>query len=309
MTREIKTALSPYVRGSNSTKKIMRDVLIALLPAASVGILLFGTNAAVLLAVSVFVSVLSEYFWCIITGKANTLSDLSAAVTGLLFGMSLPAGVPLLQTAAGSFFAVFVIKCLFGGIGYNVVNPAIAARVVMLLSFSEVATPSYPAVVDTVSSATPLDVLTKGEIYSIADLLFGFRGGAIGEVCVIALILGGIYLLCRGVISWHIPVSYILSVFLMSLFYESGDYTLALSWTLSGSVLIGAIFMATDYVTSPTGRGGKLIFGVGCGALTSSIRLYGAYPEGVSFAILLMNLTVPLINALDESKVFGGGRG
>ena len=221
--------------------------------------------------------------------------------------MNLPANVPIWQCVIGSLFAVVVVKGLFGGLGNNPVNPAITARVFMLVAFSSMTKSAFPKIVDTVAGATPLSLAAEESAPSILNLFLGVHGGAIGETCAAALILGGIYLLVRRVITWQIPVAFIGTVFVCSLFMESFNATAALSMILSGGLMIGAIFMATDYVTSPVTAWGKIIFGVGAGLITFLIRYFGTYPEGVSFAILFMNIITPYINSWTKHKVFGTG--
>jgi electron transport complex protein RnfD len=250
--------------------------------------------------------VLLEALFNIITKKEQTIGDLSAALTGLLLALNLPAGIPIWQCVVGSVFAIIVVKCLFGGIGCNLVNPAITARVFMIVAFSSMVSQSYPTIVDTVSGATPLSSIAAGNTPKLTDLLLGLNGGAIGETCAIALLLGLVYLLVRRVISWHVPVSFVGTVFVLSLFMEGFDFVRALALILSGALFIGAFFMATDYVTSPTTPAGKVIFGVGAGLLTFLIRYFGVYPEGVSFAILFMNILTPYIDSWTAHKVFGG---
>ena len=303
MNRPMKLSVSPHIHSGRSTTSIMRDVLIALLPATVAGAVIFGLRALLVVAVCVAASVGFEAMYNLITKKDQTVGDLSAAVTGLLLALNLPANVPLWQCVVGSLFAIVVVKCLFGGIGCNPVNPAITARVFMLVSFGAMATAALPTAVDTASSATPL----SGGSASLTDLFLGLTGGAIGETCAAALLLGFVYLLVRRIISWHIPVAFIGSVYLFSLFMEGMDAMAALSAILSGGLLLGAIFMATDYVTSPTNAWGKIIFGVGAGLITFLIRYFGSYPEGVSFAILFMNIITPYINSWTRRKVFGVG--
>jgi len=204
-------------------------------------------------------------------------------------------------------FAIVVVKCLFGGIGCNPVNPAITARVFMLIAFGSMTVQAFPTVVDTVSSATPLSLSDKADMLSLLDMFLGLKGGAIGETCGLALLLGFVYLLIRRVITWHVPVAYIGTVFVCSFFMEGMDFTAALAMILSGGLFIGAIFMATDYVTSPSTAAGKLIFGLGAGLITFVIRYFGVYPEGVSFAILFMNILTPYIDSWTRHKVFGVG--
>ncbi|MBR7162237.1 MAG: RnfABCDGE type electron transport complex subunit D [Clostridia bacterium] len=306
MNRSLHLSVSPHIHSGNSTARIMRDVVISLLPALIAGTVIFGFRALLITAVCVVSAVLSEAVYNIIVKKDQTVGDFSAAVTGLLLALNLPSNIPLWQCAVGSVFAIVVVKCLFGGIGCNVVNPAITARVFMLVAFTSMTKYGFPVITDTVSGATPLAQFAKGETVSLFDLFFGLTGGAVGETCAAALLIGFAYLLIRRVITWHIPVSFIGTVFVLSFFKEGFDGAQALAMVLSGGLLIGAIFMATDYVTSPCTAKGKLIFGLGAGLITFLIRSFGSYPEGVSFAILFMNILTPYIDALTAHKVFGG---
>ncbi len=304
-----KVIITPHLKCRRHTRGVMTDVLIALVPATLAGCLIFGISAVLTLTVAVSFAVAAELVCCKIQKREQSIRDMSAVVTGLLLGLSLPATTPWWQTAVGSVFAVAVVKCIFGGLGFNTVNPAICARVFMILSFAEVLSYPVPRGADTVSSATPLEYLEAGADMSILKLFFGVRGGCIGEVCIAALLLGGAYLLYKKVIRIHIPAAYLGAVFLLSLIFEDGDVIRSLMWTLSGSCVLGAVFMATDYVSSPVTPTGKLIYGAGCGALTALIRFYGGYPEGVSFAILFMNFTVPFIETVTAKTVFGTKRG
>jgi electron transport complex protein RnfD len=303
MNRPLKISVSPHIHSGRSTAGVMRDVLIALLPATVAGAVIFGLRSLLVVALCVACSVGFEALFNLICKKDQTVGDLSAAVTGLLLALNLPANIPLWQCVIGSLFAIVVVKCLFGGIGCNPVNPAITARIFMLVSFGSMTTAALPSIVDTASSATPL----SGGAASLNDLLLGLRGGALGETCAVALLLGFVYLLVRRIISWHIPVAFIGSVYLFSFFMEGMDPMAALSAILSGGLLLGAVFMATDYTTSPTTPWGKIIFGLGAGLLTFLIRYFGTYPEGVSFAILFMNILTPYINSWTRRKVFGVG--
>lgn len=297
-----KIMVSPHIHSGKSTTGIMRDVLISLIPATVAGILIFGLRALLVITVCVLSSVAFEAVFNIIVKKQQTIGDLSAAVTGLLLALNLPADIPVWQCVIGSLFAIVIVKCLFGGIGQNLVNPAITARVFMLVAFTSIATPSFP--VDSVASATPL---VAEKMPSLLTLFIGNYGGAIGETSTAALLLGGIYLLIRRVISWHIPVVFIGTVFIFSLFMEGFNAIEALSLIMSGGVFIGAFFMATDYTTSPSTSWGKVIFGLGAGLLTCLIRYFGTYPEGVSFAILFMNILTPYISRWTRRKVFAAG--
>lgn len=324
MNNNLIVSTSPHFHGKASTSGIMRDVIIALAPAAIAAVVLFGWQALTIICVCVATSVLSEFLFNIICKKAQTVGDLSAIVTGLLLALTLPATASIWHCIVGSVFAIVVVKCLFGGIGCNFVNPAITARVFLLIAFSEALAggtrtlfqpdiASYPttdAVTGAsmiVSGATPLDAIKVGatNMPSLLDMLIGNRGGAIGETCAIALLLGFVYLLIRKVISWHTPVVYIGTVFVFSLIFKQ-DLTYAFYQVLGGGLLIGAIFMATDYVTTPITKLGKVIFALGCGLITVLIRFFGAYPEGVSFAILFMNIVTPYIEKLCAPKPMGG---
>ena len=297
-----KLTVSPHIHSGRSTSGIMLEVLIALLPATFMGAYIFGLRSLLVVALCMICSVGFEALFNLIMKREQTIGDLSAAVTGLLLALNLPANIPLWQCAVGSLFAIILVKCLFGGIGQNLVNPAIAARVFMLVAFGSMAKAAFPA--DAVASATPL---AAEKMPSLMDLFFGNHGGAIGETCAFALLIGGIYLLVRKIITWHIPVSFIATVFIFSLFLEGFDALAALGQVLAGGLLIGAFFMATDYVTSPETPWGKIIFGLGAGLLTCLIRYFGSYPEGVSFAILFMNILTPYITRRTRRKVFGTG--
>lgn len=308
MDNKLLLSVSPHIHCNNSTTKIMLDVIISLLPATIAGIIIFGLSALWAVVVTIAAAVLSEYIFNRIVKKKQSIGDLSAVVTGLLLALNLPANIPLWQAAVGAVFAIIVVKSIFGGLGCNVVNPAITARVFMLIAFGSLAKAAFP-VADAVSTATPLVQLAEGKAPKLADLFLGTTGGAIGETCALALLIGGIYLLARRVITWQIPVSFIGSVFVFALLLEGFDFTVALSQILSGGLFIGAFFMATDYVTSPSNAKGKLIFGLGAGLITALIRYYGNYPEGVSYGILLMNILNPYIEGWTPRKLFGvGGR-
>ena len=298
-----KLTVSPHIHSGRSTGRIMLDVIIALLPATVAGTVIFGLRSLLVVALCVGCCVGFEALYNLIVKKDQSIGDLSAVVTGLLLALNLPVNIPLWQCAIGSLFAIVVVKCLFGGIGQNLVNPAITARVFMLVAFGSMAAPAFPKA-DTVSSATPL---AAEKMPDLMTLFLGNHGGAIGETCAAALLLGGLYLLIRRVIRWEIPVLYIATVFVFSFFMEGFNALSALSMVLSGGLMIGAFFMATDYVTSPPTPWGKVIFGIGCGLLTCLIRYFGNYPEGVSFAILIMNVINPYICVWTRHKVFGVG--
>ncbi len=302
MSSMTKIAVSPHIHCGRSTGGIMRDVIISLLPVTIAGTVIFGLKSLLVIAVCVICCVAFEALFNLLTKREQTVGDCSAVVTGLLLALNLPADIPLWQCAVGALFAIIIVKCLFGGIGFNLVNPALTARVFMLIAFSSLAVTSFP--VDVTAGATPL---VAEEFPSLFELFFGKYGGAIGETCSVALFLGGIYLIIRRVITWHIPVVFIGTVFVFSLFMEGFDVLSALSLILSGGLFLGAIFMATDYVTSPATPAGKVIYALGAGLLTCLIRYFGTYPEGVSFAILFMNILTPYISKWTARKVFGTG--
>ena len=298
---------SPHIHSGASTRRIMLDVVIALLPATVAAVVLFGLKALLLIAVSVATSVISEFVFNLIVKQKQTVGDLSAVVTGLLLALNLPSTTTVWQTIVGASFAIIVVKCLFGGIGCNFANPAITARIMMIIAFSQVGGGSNPTGTDVVAGATPLEAIKNGDLDSLPsllDMLLGNRGGAIGETCAIALLVGGVYLIVRKVIGWHTPVVYIGTVFILSLIIKQ-DITVALYQMLGGGLVIGAVFMATDYSTTPTNTLGKVVFALGCGILTVVIRFWASYPEGVSYAILVMNILSPYIEKLCAPRPFG----
>lgn len=300
---------APHINSGASTSNVMRDVVIALLPATIASIVLFGIKALWIVLVCVVSALLSEFLFNLVCKKKQTIFDFSAVVTGLLLALNLSTNVPLWQCAIGSVFAIVVVKCLFGGLGKNIVNPAIAARVLMLLTFAAVAGGANPTIVEIQGSATPLESLNQGVIpagVSFTDLLLGTYGGAIGETCAIALLLGYVYLVTRKVIKWYVPVAFVGTVFVLVLVLNKFNIMLALNHVLAGGLLLGAIFMATDYVTTPINNVGKIVFCIGCGVLTVLIRQFGSYPEGVSISILFMNLLTPLIEKWTMPKTLGG---
>ncbi len=296
---------SPHIKSPLTTQRIMLDVLIALFPAVIAGTVIFGLRALVLVVLCATFCVISELVFNIITKREQTIHDLSAVVTGVLLGLNLPPSLPIYMAAIGSFAAIVVVKQFFGGIGENFANPAITARIILMLSFGKYMTAWSAPVIsltgapDAVSSATPL--ASPDTMPTYFELFLGVHAGCIGETCAAALLLGGIYLIIRGVIDPVTPVAFIGTVALCSLI--SGHDVLM--QILSGGLMIGAFFMATDYATTPITRTGKLIFAVGCGLITSVIRFYGIYPEGVSFSILIMNILVPLIDRYVRPKPFG----
>lgn len=318
---------SPHYRSDESIRSVMGDVIIALLPALAVGVVFFGFRVLTLAAVSVGACIAFESLFNIIRKKKNTASDFSCVVTGLLLVMCLPVTAPYWMVVVGDFFAIVVVKMLFGGIGKNFFNPALAARAFLfswpaimtkfIVPFKSSVIPVFGAVpeevVDAVSSATPLTFLKTGTLpdVSIADLFFGNVGGCIGEVSAAALLLGGFYLLFRKIITWHIPVCYIGTVALVTfIFPASGGFfnlDFMLAELLSGGLLLGAFFMATDYTTSPITSKGRIIYGIGCGLLTVFLRYFGGYPEGVSYAILLMNVFAFALDKIARPRRYGAG--
>ena len=301
---------SPHLHSNATTRKIMLDVIIALMPATVAAVVYFGLRALLLIAVSVSTAVLSEFVFNLVCKKKQTVGDLSAVITGLLLALNLSTNVTVWQTIVGAVFAIVVVKCLFGGIGCNFANPAITARVMMLIAFGQVAGGSSNAFADAEASATPLQVLggSTGELPSLFDMFIGNRGGAIGETCGIAIIIGFIYLVVRRVIHWHTPVIFVGTVFVLSFLLGAFDVTFATYQVLAGGLLLSAVFMATDYSTTPTNALGKMIFALGCGIITVLIRFYGTYPEGVSFAILFMNIISPYIEGWTARRPFGGAK-
>lgn len=299
MKEMLTVSSSPHIKRPDTTRGIMSDVVIALAPAATYGCILFGLRALAVLITSVGVAVLSEFLWNKALKKPNTIKDMSAVVTGLLLGMNLPPTLPLWQAAIGSVAAIIVVKQMFGGLGHNFANPAIAARIMLLVSFPASMTRFTEPVSDAVTSATPL-AGTAGAL-SFKTLFFGMHAGSIGETSAFLLLVGGLYLVIRRVITPVIPVCFIGTVALLSLI--AGENVM-LS-VFGGGLILGAVFMATDYTTSPTTPLGKAVFAVGCGIITFVIRKFGSLPEGVSYSILLMNILVPHINRFTLSKPFG----
>ena len=302
-------SVSPHLRAKTNTTIIMLDVVIALVPALVAATVIFGLRALALVAVCVASCVLAEFLFGLICKKPCTIGDLSAVVTGILLAFNLPVGLPFWQAVVGSIVAIVVVKQLFGGLGMNFANPAIVGRIVMFLAFSGTMSnyqiPNTSG--DLVATATPL--VAGSDAPSLLNLFLGNNNGCIGETCALALIAGGIYLMVRKVITFHIPVVFIGTVFVLSLLVtpegqSALDY--ATYQILSGGLMLGAIFMATDYVTSPYTKWGKVIFAVGCALITFAIRQWGSYPEGVSFSILFMNILTPYINNWTATKPVGG---
>ena len=310
MDKRFETPSSPFTHSGASTQRIMLDVILSLLPATVAAVLIFGAKALTPILSCVIAAVVSEFLFNFITHRKQSVGDLSAIVTGLLLGLNLSTNVPVWQCVLGSVFAIVVVKCLFGGLGHNFANPAITARVFLLVSFAEVAGGALPkgADVELVSSATPLELLSTGAegLPSLMDMFLGVRGGAVGETCVLALLIGFAYLLIRRVIRWQVPVVFIGSVFVLYL-VATGSAVTALYEIMAGGLFLGAIFMATDYQTSPINNKGKAFFALGCGILTFVIREYCAYPEGVSLSILVMNILAPMIEKWTAATPLGLG--
>lgn len=320
MAKRLTVSASPHVRSNETTTGIMLDVIIALVPALVMSVVYFGLRALVLTCVTVVSSVLAELVSRKVMKRSNTLGDLSAIVTGLILAFNLPATLPLWMAAVGSVVAIVVVKQMFGGIGQNFVNPAMTARIILMVSFPTamaqwIAPFTNAWNPDAVTTATPMAILAgvqggdisavAAELPSLAEMLLGRHGGSMGEVCSIALICGGIYLILRKVISPVIPFTFIGTVAVFMLIVGKGSFEFMAYEILGGGLMLGAFFMATDYSTSPINKKGKIIFGIGCGILTSVIRIFGALPEGVSFSIILMNILVPHIENMTTPKPFG----
>jgi electron transport complex protein RnfD len=307
---KLTVASSPHIRGNFRTNRIMLDVVLSLLPALAVGVWMLGIRALVVTLISVASAVAAEWLYSLVTRTRNTVVDGSAMVTGLLLAMTLPASVPYWQVVLGSFFAIVFVKCLCGGLGQNIFNPALAARALLMVVFPMGLT-RYVGV-DGVSSATPLHHMVMPALpeESILDMFLGNCPGSIGEISALALLLGGAYLVYRKVISLRIPVAYLGTVALLTLVFGKTDNHF--SWMLyslfSGGLMLGAIFMATDYATSPATPVGQVIYGVGCGVLTVIFRYFGLFPEGVTYAILLMNAVVWFIDRHTAMRRFGTGK-
>ena len=308
---KLTVASSPHIRGNFRTNRIMLDVVLALLPALIVGVWHMGFRALLVALVSVAAALLSEWLYARVTKTRNTVVDGSAMVTGLLLAMTLPHTVPIWQVVVGNVFAIIVVKALCGGLGQNIFNPALAARAFLMLIWP-VGLTRYVGV-DGVSAATPLHHMVMPALpeESILDMLLGNCPGSVGETCAIALLLGGAYLVYRKVISVRIPAAYLGTVAVLTfVFFKTED---AAAWMLysllSGGLLLGAIFMATDYATSPATPVGQIVYGIGCGVLTVLFRYYGLYPEGVTYAILLMNAIVWFLDRVTPIRRFGTPKG
>lgn len=295
---------SPHVRANDTTSRIMLYVIIALLPTSIAGVINFGFRALALLAVTIISSVIAEFVFDKIVHKNNTIQDLSAVVTGLLLGLNLPVTLPFWEAALGSVFAIIIVKCLFGGLGQNFMNPALGARCFLLIAFAADMT---NFVTDTYTGATPLAAMRSGEAVNTMDMLLGRTAGTIGETSAIAILIGAIFMILMGVIDLRIPASYIISfiVFIILFSGQGFDVNYITAQLCGGGLMLGAFFMATDYVTSPITPKGQIIFGICCGVLTGLFRMFGANAEGVSFAIILSNLLVPIIEKFTIPRAFG----
>lgn len=317
MEKMLIVSSSPHVKAKHTTRSIMLDVIIALMPVLFAGIYFYGLRALLLTVVSVISCVGFEWLWEKCFKRPITIKDLSAVVTGLLLAYNVPASTPLYVVVIGAFVAIILAKQVFGGIGQNFINPALAARAFLLAGYSSamrtfnVPTPGQLFTsVDAVTSATPLELMKNGlvqELPSLTDTLIGNIGGCIGEASAVALLVGGIYLLAKKVITWHIPVCYIGTVFVLTFIFNGFNLYESFYSLFLGGLVLGAFFMATDYTTTPMTIKGQIIFGVGAGLLTTLIRLFGGYPEGVSYSILIMNLLVPLIDKYIKTHRFGEG--
>lgn len=308
---------APHIVSDEDTGKLMGAVLLALLPALAASVYIFGTAALALCVISVVCSMAFEWLYNYLMKKPQTVMDLSAAVTGLLIAFNVPANLSDMwwKVILADFVAIIVVKQLYGGLGKNFVNPAITARIFLFISFaSSMSTwplPKMTQTADAVTGATPLAILAEGgaaaQLPSNSEMFLGFIGGSLGEVSALALLIGGIFLIWRKVISPIIPCAFLGTVFVFGTIASGFDFSMGLFHVLAGGAMLGAFFMATDYVTTPKLPMGKLIFGIGCGLITMMIRLYGSYPEGVSFSILLMNIITPLINRATFKSYIGGG--
>jgi len=321
MEHKLNLSSSPHIRSNDKTSTIMRDVVIALTPATLYGFYIFGMNAVMVVALTIIAAVVTEALMCKLRKRPITIGDWSAVVTGLLLAMNLPANATWWMAIVGAIFAIAIAKHAFGGLGHNFVNPALAARAFLMSGWMGRMTAYTVPKLHTVSQATPLNVVKqamaeggnglealRGADVTLADMFLGNIGGVIGETSALLLILGGLYLIFRGVITYRIPTFYIGTVAVLSFFLYGFDLELVLYMLLGGGLMLGAFFMATDYASSPINPKGQIIFAIGCGILTVIIRRFGGYPEGVSYSILLMNVAAPLIEKYSSPKVFGGGK-
>ncbi len=311
--KQLLVTASPHIRSKRTVANDMLDVIIALIPAGAVSVYYFGYRALVLILASVITCVLAETIFNKCLKKENTIKDLSAVVTGILLAYNVPFTLPVWQLVIGAIFAIIICKMLYGGIGQNIVNPALGARAFLMASWSSTMTNFVPTErvatlktisdVSMVSAATPI---SDPKAYTIMDLFIGHVPGCLGEISAVALLIGACYLLFRKVIHIRIPLAFILTTTIMlAIFGEKVDMDYILKNILSGGLILGAFFMATDYTTAPITPKGQIVFGIGCGFITAVIRLWGGYPEGVSYSILLMNLLVPVIEKHTRDRIFG----
>ena len=305
---------NPHIRNNEDTRSLMLDVIIALMPALAMSVYVFGVTTLISAVVSVAGAVFFEWLYRKLLKKPQTIGDLSAALTGLLLSMVCPPTLPYWMLLVGDFFAIFVVKQLYGGIGKNFLNPALAGRAALVACYaSQMTSWAAPRTVDAVTAATPLAMMKAGEFealtaqYSLSDMFIGLIGGSVGEVSAMMLLIGGLYLIFRRVISWHTPVAYIGTVAVLTFLFPQGNdaLTYMLYNVFGGGLMLGAFFMATDYVTSPVTKEGQLIYGLGCGLLTVFIRYFGSYPEGVCYSILIMNCLVWIIDKYTKPTRFG----
>ncbi len=311
MVNKFIVSTSPHLHKDESVTKIMWMVVASLIPAGVAGIFIFGLDTLRVIVLGIISALAAECLFQVFTKKKVNILDGSAVLTGLLLAYNLPPEIPFWIPIIGSFFAIAIGKQVFGGLGQNIFNPALVGRVFLMASWPKyMATFTKPLNYDAITSATPLALIKEGKMLeniSYLDLFLGKRGGCIGEVCILALLLGAAFLLYKGYISWHIPIPYVITVGLFTYIFGSkglfsGDW---LFHILSGGLILGAFFMATDYVTSPLTRKGQVIFGIGCGLITVVIRLWGGYPEGVSYAILMMNAAAPIIDRYTKTRIYG----
>lgn len=302
MGKLLNVSSSPHVRSNDTTKSLMTDVCIAMLPATAYGVFQFGLNALLVIIVTVAACVLSEYAFEKLMNKPITIYDMSAVVTGMILALNMPADIPLWIPALGGIFAIIVVKQLYGGIGQNFMNPALGGRCFLLISF---AGKMSSFTLDGWSGATPLAQLKAGQAVDVAAMFIGKIPGTIGEVSVIALLIGGAYMVYRKVISLRIPVTYIVTVAVFAFIFGQHDLTYVAAHICGGGLIFGAFFMATDYVTSPITPNGQIVFGVLLGILTGLFRIFGGSAEGVSYAIIISNMLVPLIERYTLPKAFG----
>ena len=321
MENKLIVSSSPHVRSNEDTSYIMKQVIIALLPAAVAGVYFFRLNALSAMFFCILGTVGTEFLYQKFTKQKSTIGDFSAVVTGLLLAFNVPASLPWWMCLVGGIFAILVVKMVFGGIGCNFVNPALAARAFLLASFPVAMTAwTQPGVnwigknLDAVTTATPLSFLKNGAAgladlssngISLADMMIGNIGGCIGETSAILLLLGGVYLMYKGIINYVIPVFYIATVFILTFLLGGFNITFAIYQLFAGGLMLGGFFMLTDYTTSPMTKKGQIIYAVLAGLITTVIRMYGGYPEGVSYSILLVNCLAPLIDKFVRNRVFG----